>query len=189
MSDPERLSVGSESDLVRRLLRSGRAFPPAGSEERALVAAAAALATTGLLANSAAASGLVSKLRSILALKWVAVTSMAGLGATIAVVAVEARHREPESRHVADAPWMVIGAKRPALEPAPPASATASVSAFPPLSVTSAPSASPPAHAAPHVRTTMPEPAASSGTSFRAELQTLDQARAAVASGDGARAL
>ncbi len=201
MSDPKRLSLASESNLERALLRAGRRAAPATARDRAILAATAALGTTGLAAGSAAAAGGLGAAKgasTALSLKWIALAGVVGLGAATAAVVVDHRsgilgHRTSEEpRLVSDhaPPAQVRGATAvatalasataPASEPAPePASAPAPA---PELARAPAPALAAPSDPAPAA------PAAAE-PSVRAELASLDQARAALAAGDAPRAL
>ena len=199
MSDPERLSIDSDNELERLLLRSGRASAPRGSRQRALLAATAVLMTTGLSAGGAAAGGVAAKAGSVLSLKWLAVLGIAGLGAMTVAVAMNGDLLSSDPARRAEGPvTTVTTAARPSLVPhAPPTPATqspatndtspvvASVSpASPASSATDAPRPS-----AARLPEPAAEPTASAGSSVHAELGTLEQARGALSAGEPARAL
>jgi hypothetical protein len=194
MKEPKRLTRDSEDELARRLLGAGRARAPHAARERALAAASAALVTTGLAGGTAAAGGLLGRLGSAAALKWLAAVAFVGAGALGGAVLLE--RTSPEhgaSEHTLSATARVAS-------PAPPPSALAAprapeapteqgapvplpTSAPSPSSVTSVASA-------PHRVVPASAPAElPSGSTMREELAWLESARAALASGDAPRAL
>jgi len=186
MSDPERLSVASDSELERLLLRSGRTPAPDTGRHQALLAATAALGASGLVAGSAAAGSAVAKTGSVMSLKWLAVLGVAGIGAMTAAVAVDHGGVASAPSHRVEAPTTVLAsAARPGVLPRPAAVPSASASPGP-APVESALAPTPPAPSSLAVRAAGPEPA---GSSVHAELATLEQARATLAAGDPARAL
>jgi len=206
MSEPRRLSEGSESDLERVLLRAGRAPAPTAARHRAVVAATTALATSGLAAGTAAAGGAVAKTGAVAVLKWVGIAGFVGLTAVAADAVIEQRHATTTQRtHAPDqiasvAPVAPSAAIRPAAAPIEAPAPSVTLVESPPADTAplAAPTAAPPQAFAPTtapapaaVRRATPsaEPTASNGSSVPAELATLDQARSSLASGNPARAL
>jgi hypothetical protein len=205
MSDPERLSLASDIDLARSLLRAGRRAAPASARQRAILAATAALGTTGLAAGTVAAGGVgAAKGAFVLSAKWLALAGILGLGAATAAVvggyrsASVAEHRASEEpRLVSDRPPPVgvrnvpatAASTTPAIAPvASPVPEPTPISAPEPAS---APALAP-ARALARARANPVPPLATppaAGSSVRAELASLDQARAALAAGDAPRAL
>jgi hypothetical protein len=193
MSDPVRLIESLDDEAGRLLLEAGRAGAPSGAKERALAAATAVIAASTLGGGSAAAGPAVAKAASLLSVKWLAVVGLAGVGTVAGTAVVHEMRTAPARAH-------------------PPAAATAAASVQPHASVSpvttpseglstpwvtqsSEPTTTTAAAAAPPVA---PSPAAAppmAGTiqtvpsSFPAELETLDEARAAIASSQPARAL
>ncbi len=197
MSDPERLSIDSDNELERLLLRSGRASAPGGSRQRALLAATAVL-VTGLSAGGAAAGGVAAKAGSVLSLKWLAVLGVAGLGAITVAVAMNGDLLSSDPARRAEGPvTTVTTAARPSLAPhAPPTPTTPSPATNDTSPVVASVSPASPASSADAPRPSaarLPEPAAeptaSEESSVHAELGTLEQARGALSAGEPARAL
>ena len=210
MMDPKRLAVSSGNRLERALLVAGRpALPPTGAKERALVAATAAAATAGLATTTATAGGALLKVTSIVGARWLVVLGLAGVGAGAVGAAVVHGRANHAPIAVAtprnSAPVTVTATGAPALPPGmiaqpPPVSLPAPVVPEPSASsvvvpqtpassavVPSPPIASPrPLSAAPLAA--LPAEAAS-GSTTREELAWLDGARAAIHSGNPARAL
>jgi hypothetical protein len=186
--DPERLSIDSDSELERLLLRSGRAPAPSGSRQRALLAASAVLVTAGLSAGGAAAGTVAAKAGSVLSLKWLAVLGVAGLGAmTVAVALKGDLLSSAPARRAEGSVTTVTTAARPALAPTTPTTQ-------PPVTdetstVIASVSSGAPRPSAARVSEPVAEPTASAESSVHAELGTLEQARGALSAGDPARAL
>ena len=91
MSDPKRLSMASDSEFERALLRTARVAAPSGSKERALRVASSALAGSAAVAGGAAAGkgtalGM-AKAGSIASLKWIGIVGLTGVGLTASAVA------------------------------------------------------------------------------------------------------
>ncbi|HEY1695049.1 MAG TPA: hypothetical protein VGG39_22935 [Polyangiaceae bacterium] len=197
MKDPPRLLEGSASEYERLLLRAGRADAPAEARQRAIVAATAALGTTGLAVG--AATSLAAKSASGLSLKWLAVVSLVGVGAVVGAAAIESHGRASASGARSEPTILVQAA--PTLGASPHVRGTTGVS--PRASATDVPSpVAPAAPVAPALGsasgTEMPAPAisgaplpppASAPSDVRSELRDLEDARAALAAGQPARAL
>jgi hypothetical protein len=193
MSEPKRLSISSDSDLERTLLRAGRAPATGAARQRALVAATAALATSGLAAGTAAAGGAVVKGGSVASLKWIGVAAFLGVGAATTVAVVGGRRATTTApTHLVDesvtvTPAAPRGAGRPVPSPIVPVQTQPTAVAPPPAGrPVTAPTPVPPT---PQRATRAADPTPSSGSSIPAELATLDQARSAMAGGDPGRAL
>jgi hypothetical protein len=195
MTDPERLSIASDSELERRLLRSGRAAAPPDPRQRAILAATAVLGVSGLAAGSAAAGsaagGVAAKTGSVLSLKWLAFFGVAGLGAMTVALAVNDRPLSSEPSHRVEVPTVVVGAAAPpSVLPRPTASVMAPLvvaSETPPA--TALPAPAPSGFAARAPASAAAPIASSESSSVHAELGTLEQARGALSAGDPARAL
>jgi hypothetical protein len=203
--DPKRLAVSSGSPLERALLVAGRpGRAPTGAKERALVAATAVAATAGLATTTASAGGALLKVSSIVGARWVVVLGLAGLGASAIGAAVVHERANlaavavgtPPVRATAAAhtpPPGTIAQPPPAAPVAAPGEPSAVVQQAPVAGavVSAAPPASPPRPPAVALPTPAASPAAEapSGSTTREELAWLDGARAAIRSGDPARAL
>jgi hypothetical protein len=205
MKEPKRLSTISDDPIERRLLVAGRAGAPRAARERALAAASAAVATTGLVTGSAAAGGTLAKLGSASGLKWLAIVGFLGTGAVAGEVLRE------HASHVDSAVVAPPGA-RAAPDPAQPARLSVPVAQpnlvpsslaqpnlerpiqepstlvqpDPPVATIGAPQ---PSAAAASRRPPAPAEEAPGGSTTREELAWLDGARAAIAAGDPARGL
>ncbi|MGA2449044.1 MAG: hypothetical protein ABTD50_10240 [Polyangiaceae bacterium] len=189
MRNPERCDDPALEEVERLLLKAGRAGAPAGSKQRALAAMTGVVAASAISGGQAAAASLVAK-SVLVSSKWLAVVSLTGVVAVSGTLVVQHIHGTPvtagvpaRSASTSRAPARVVSVRSPEIPPAPATMFVATPSA-PSLAVPSAP-ASPTVEAAgPVVRATAP-----AAPSFALELSTLDQARAAVADGEPARAL
>ena len=181
MSEPRRLRLESnpEDELARALLRGGWPRTSPTAKNRAVVAAttATAIATTSLSAGGSATGGLVAKVATLTALKWlgaavvVGTMSVAALHERVMANAVHAAHSSAAAASAVFAPVPEPEAPRslaPALETSPSAA---------PLTSPSASARRPiPTHA-------LPAP------SVHEELVVLGRASAVLNSGDAVRAL
>jgi hypothetical protein len=191
MSDPKRLSSGSDSEVERLLLRAGRAGAPARSKELAFLAASSALPTAGAAAGGAVAgkgvaTGIAKAAGSFAALKWVGVLGIAGAGALAGVVASESRHAPTvltvpvAARSSSFVPGRQAGL-RPNGSRSDPSTGWTPVPVDPstiPTTSTERPIVAPSAL-----------PAARSASDLRAELASLEEARNALAAREPVRAL
>lgn len=185
MSEPRRLSLETDDETERMLLRAGRPRAPRGARERAWVAASGALASSGLAAGSAAA-----KAGAVVGVKLIAVMGITGLAAVGGAIALQQRHetsvaaRAPESAPAVVRRAPTVVAKPPLVPPAVTPAPVASVDVEPPP-VASVVVVAPSRKAAPPA----PAPSESVASSVPTELAALQQARAALASGDAPQAL
>jgi hypothetical protein len=188
MTDPERLSSITENEVERLLLQAGRPQAPSGARERAILAATAALGTTGLAAG-AAASGVLGKTGTALSLKWLAVMGLLGIGAMAAAVTIETRRPSQASHAAAQEPLVAAPAREGPLGAVPRRAQASGIASAVASSSTSAPSAAP-VEARPAV---VPPPSTAvdppAPRDVHAQLQALEQARGALAAGDAPRAL
>jgi hypothetical protein len=180
MTEPRRLRLESnpEDELARALLRSGRPRTSPRAKNRAVVAAttATAIATTSLSAGGSATGGLVAKVATLTALKWL------GTAVVVGAISVAALHERGMSNavrasHSAAAASAVFA---PVPEPEAPKSPAPVPETSPPAAPVTSPSAS-----ARRPIPTHPLPA----PSVHEELVVLGRARAVLNSGDAARAL
>jgi len=122
MSDPKRLSEGSESSFERALLRAGRANAPRDAKQRAIVVASGAMAASGLATAGAAAEGAAAatKIGSIAAAKWIAVLGVASAGGLTGAAVLHRANEQATARAVerANAPPGRRVAGRPPSVPA-----------------------------------------------------------------------
>jgi len=187
MSDPTRRALEPSCELEAALLRAGRTRAPEEARKRALRLAAAALAASGVAAGAsgaATAGGTVVKGASAATLHWISIAGLVGAGAVTAAVAV-ARHDDALTPSIpattatqsasATLPKPIVQKTAVALQPSAPAETPAAD-----LPATARPTATP-----------VPQPATSTEPASRigAELSILEQARAALAAGNPARAL
>jgi hypothetical protein len=206
MSDPQRFCEGGGGALEKQVVDSVRGEGPSPKVRRRVEVAlglaaglpAATVATNALGASKAAQAGVAAGLA-----KWVGVVSITGLAAAGATVYVSARAGAGANslsvpngvvaRTSASAPRAPTPAPRspipasPAPSPstqegAPPAPATTAVRATAPASVPAAAPTVPPAP----VATVLPT---KSAPTLSDELRVLDEARAAMETGDSERAL
>lgn len=183
MSEPRRLSLATDDETERLLLRAGRPRAPRAARERAWMAASGVVASSSLTAGSVAA-----KAASVVGGKVIAVIAFTGLAAMGGAMVLQQEHRTSEpAPHEQSAPVVVQRAPTAVAKPAPlpsiaPAPPVESVEPAPTGSVSFTP---PPRAAAP----AGPQPTESSTSSMPSELAALQQARAALGAGDPARAL
>jgi hypothetical protein len=181
MSDPRRFAIEPDNDLERVLLGAAQVRAPQEARRRAVIAATAALATSGLAAGTATAAGTVAKIGSTLAAHWVSVAGVVGVAAVTAAVVTQHDETRLEAPPVATHAAPLVPTAQPAL---PVKSALPTVapeaSIVPPIGAPSTPT------------TAAQAPASGStgaATDMDAELASLERARAALSSGDPARAL
>jgi hypothetical protein len=214
MSDPDRLVESSESEVERLLLRAGREPASSTARQRALLAATGVVAASTLTAEGTAAATAAgkaaagAKAASLASLKWIVIVGATSLGAVAGTVAVHvaregaAVHVAPPSANAENGPSRP-GAPSSGIDSPPglPVVAAPSALGTPPAidtaidTVPSSPSHSvaPPAPVIAPIAVTQGarsvdvEP--SVGSSATAEVARLDEARAALAQGDPARAL
>jgi len=189
MRNPERCDDPALEEVERMLLKAGRAGAPAGSKQRALAAMTGAVAASTIAGGQAAAASLAVK-SVLLSSKWLAVASLTSVVAVSGTLAVQHLHPTPVtasapagSASSARVPARDVSLRGPEIPPAPAATFVATPSA-PSVAVPSAPASPAVESAGPVVRATAP-----TAPSLAMELSTLDQARAAVADGEPARAL
>jgi hypothetical protein len=188
MNDPLRLAR-SGGEWERALLRSARPRAPRSASQRAVVAATAALATSGAGAGLAAAAPL-AKLGPLAGLKVLAILGALSVG--VATTAVALHHDRPEVA-VAPSSATAPAARLSMAHVAPRASAPSALalSASAPQASESPAEPSPPTSAPAPPRAAAPSSkvAARAGTELPAELAMLKQARGALQAGDAASAL
>lgn len=177
MSEPKRLALDPSSDLERTLLGSARARAPLTARRRALLAATAVAAASSLAAGSATAGGALGKLGSVLAAHWIAVSGAVGVGAVTAAMMMIGHQRAPSATSEPAEPRTMATAISTPSSPA--------VTVQPAMSQIGAP-APPEASSSSGV---LRGPTPSSSASIAAELTYLEQARAALSSGNPAYAL
>jgi hypothetical protein len=139
------------------------------------------------MAAGAAASGVAGKAGAAVSLKWFAVMGFVGIGAAAAAVTLESRQPVTGTHLASEAPLVVVSARQavPAARPLPapvplPSAVAPAVASEPAPTASSAPRAT--------IGAPKPvEPAASSD--LHTQLQTLEEARRALAAGDPARSL
>jgi hypothetical protein len=206
MRDPVRLIESLDDDKGRLLLRAGRQGPPRGAKERSFAAATVVFAASAVGGGSAAAAGTATAAVAVGSGKWLAVVGLASLGALGGTAIVQQVQHSRASSATATAtaspsarpPMASPRVAPPAVPTAPAATAPAEVAAPEPdvsqraIAPPETPSPKPTdgrasRSAAPSVAAAAPT--VSSSLSFSAELQSLDEARAAVAAKEPARAL
>jgi hypothetical protein len=201
MNEPKRLSSESESPLERAMLDAWRTRAPRAGKERAL-AAAAAVAGTGLAGGKAAAGVALVKAGSAGWAKWLGIVGIAGAGALAGgAIREHARSIGPSPAATAlpasqDAPGgatsrsgaVTAVADTPA-ESVPP-EAVAPLQAAPATSATAGGAnepAAPPAASSPSRRAAAAE--VPGGSTMPEELSWLERAKGAMAAGEPAQAL
>jgi hypothetical protein len=190
MRNPDLYDDPELEEIERLLLKAGRAGPPLDAKHRALAAVSSVMVASSLATGQAAAASVGAKGVALLSTKWLVVLSVTGAVAVSGGVAVR---QMQTSRVVPSAPARSAQAIRgPAtvsssmrLEVQPPASAVLVVA--PAESVVSRPIASIQPPATPP--TQFARVSASPMPTFSVEVSTLDQARAAIADDEPARAL
>ncbi len=214
MKDPKRLVHESGDDLGRTLLRAGRAPASRVARQRAMAAATAVVAASAVGAGSAAAATgtAVVKSGSLVALKWLGVAGLVGLGvATTAAVVLQRRAPSASASHVADEGPAIAPRASSAPRGAPASRAAGAASPEPPSPAPSSavlgasgPLARPTVEREPTPRAPEPfvpptpvvraapagaDPSGSDAAGLPAEMAALDRVRAALAGGDAPRAL
>ena len=175
MSDPRRLAFDPAGDLEATLLRAARSRAPEAARQRAIVAATAALAASGVAAGTATAAGPLVKGALATTIHWVSI-GVLGAGAVGAAVVLT---RQSDSRPRVSAPGVTASVSA-AVPRATAAAVATSVQVVPTAASTASASSS---------ASMAPAPAPSSTASIAAELALLDRARAVLSSGDAPRAL
>jgi hypothetical protein len=199
MSRPDRLVSSSDSEIEVLLLRAARESAPPGAKERAAVGAASVLSASTLGASKAAGAvaGKVAfgaKSVSLVPIKWAAVVGLVSLGAATGTVALRVSLPHPPTLPASNAGVVQSAAPLDGhgrSSPKEPASAPDPLEAVPPPLPSSAAPRTIAKATPPQWRATAPGGRGSEvpGSTAAAELAVLDEARAAMADRDPARAL
>lgn len=182
MSDPRRFAVEPDNDLERSLLGAAHVRAPQEARRRAAIAVSAVLAASGLATGTAKAAGTLAKVGSTLAAHWVSVAGVVGVAAVTAAVVTQ--HHETSSK----APPVETHAA-PLAPTSPPPTAKSVLSAVAPEASFAPPASTPPSTPTTAVQAPASPPPTVARMDMDAELASLERARAALSSGDPARAL
>jgi hypothetical protein len=186
MTEPRRLRLESnpEDELARALLRGGRPRTSPTAKNRAVVAAttATAIATTSLSAGGSATGGLVAKVATLTALKWLGTAVVVG-AMSVAALHEHAALHERVTANAGRASHSPTAAASAVFAPVPEPEAPKALAPAPETSPPAAPFTSPSASARRPIPTPTPAPP------VHEELVVLGRASALLNSGEAAKAL